>query len=93
MRGQLSELQALVGAPGVEIGIIPFGSSISTPLRSAFTVFDEITVVESFAGAIDLTPKRASSYIELIDRLWDDAARGEAVREYLTAAANALPAS
>ncbi len=92
MRDQLSELQGLVGAARVEIGIIPFGK-VSTPLKSAFSVFDDITIVESFAGAIDLTPKRAASYIQLMDRLWDEAVRGEQVREYLTAAVNAFAAS
>jgi Domain of unknown function (DUF5753) len=92
MRGQLSDLQRLVEAPGVEIGIVPFGTQ-ATPLRSGFSIFDEITVVESFAGAIDLTPKSAKRYIALMDRLWDDAVRGADVRELLTAAASALPAS
>lgn len=92
MRGQLSDLQGLVDAPGVEIGIVPFGAQ-ATPLRSAFSVFDEITVVESFAGAIDLTPKSAKHYNELMNRLGEDAVRGESVREFLNAAANALPAS
>ncbi|MGX6604847.1 Scr1 family TA system antitoxin-like transcriptional regulator [Micromonosporaceae bacterium Da 78-11] len=93
MRGQLSDLQSLVGLPGVEIGIIPFGGPITTALRGAFTVFDDVTLAESYAGAIDLTSKHAQRYIDLMERLWEDAVRGEAVREYLTAAANALPAS
>jgi len=91
MRDQLSELQRLVGKPGVEIGVIPFGPA--GPLRSSFSVFDDITIVDSFAAAIDLTPKHAPRYIDLMDRLWEDAVRGEAVRECLTAAMNALPAS
>jgi transcriptional regulator with XRE-family HTH domain len=93
MRGQLSDLQRLVGLPGVEIGIIPFGGPIATSLRGAFTVFDDMALAESYAGAIDFTSKHAQRYIDLMERLWDDAVRGEAVREYLTAAANALPAS
>jgi transcriptional regulator with XRE-family HTH domain len=93
MRKQLTDLQALVGAPGVDFGVIPFGATVATPMRSAFSVFDDITVVESFAGAIDLTPKSAGRYIGLMDRLWEDAVRDEAAREILTAARNALPAS
>lgn len=92
MRKQIADLQGVVGAPGVEFGVIPFGTRLATPMRSAFSIFGEITVVESFAGAIDLTPKSAERYIELMDRLWYDAVRGEAVRELLTAATNALPA-
>lgn len=93
MRAQLIDLQRLVGAPGVEIGVIAFGAQIDAPMKSAFSVFDEITLVESSAGAIDLTPKSAGRYIELMDRLWDEAVRGEEVRKILTAAANALPAA
>lgn len=93
MRRQVSDLQGLVGAPGVELGVIPLGTTVATPMRSAFSIFGEVTVVESFAGAIDLTPKSATRYTELMDRLWDDAVRGEGVRDILTAAAKALPAS
>lgn len=93
MRRQLTDLQRLVGIPGTEFGIIPLGTQLNVPMRSAFSVFDEIALVESFAGAIDFTPKSAGRYIELMDRLWDETVRGESVRALLTAATNALPTS
>lgn len=93
MRKQISDLQGLIGAPGVEFGVIPFGARSAEPMRSAFSVYGDITVVESFAGAIDLTPKSAQRYIDLMDRLWEDAVRGDAVRRLLNATTKALPAS
>lgn len=93
MRRQLSRLQELIGIDGVEFGVIPLGVRLGLPLKCSFTLYDSIAVVETYAGAVDLTAKRAPAYVELMDRLWDDAVRGEAVREVLTAAANALPAS
>ena len=93
MRRQLSDLQRLVNLPGVDFGIIPLGTQVLTPMLSAFTIFDQITVVESYAGAIDLTPKGGPRYHELMDRLRRESVRGDDARALLTAATNALPAS
>lgn len=90
MRGQLSKLQGLVGAPGVEFGIVPFGVPLATRLKNSFSVYDDIATFDTFAGEVTHTPKEAQRYITLMDQLWDEAVRGEAVRELLTAATNAL---
>jgi transcriptional regulator with XRE-family HTH domain len=93
MRGQLGRLHGLVGVPGVEFGIVPFGVPLVTRLKNSFSVYDDIATIDTFAGEVTHTPKEAQRYIALMDRLWDEAVRGEAVREFLTAAANALPDS
>ena len=93
MRRQLSDLQRLIDLPGVEFGVIPLGTQVLAPMLNAFTIFDQVAVVESFAGAIDLTPKGAPRYHELMDRLRRESVRGDEARTLLTAATNALPAS
>ena len=90
MRAQISHLHSLIGRPGVEFGIIPFGIELVTPLKNAFTVFDAVTVVDTYAGEVTLTPREAARYTDLMGRLWDDSVQGEAARAHLTAAANAL---
>ena len=92
MQRQLGDIQRLVGMPKVEIGVIPFGA-VNAPLLGAFSVFDETTIAETPAGAIDFTAKHAQRYTDLMDRLWDSAVRGEAVRTYLNAAVDALTTS
>lgn len=93
MRGQIGRLHGLIGAPGVEFGIIPFGERLATPVKNAFSVFDDTTVIDTFAGEVKLTPREASRYVKIVDQLWDEAVRGESAREILTAATKALPAS
>jgi transcriptional regulator with XRE-family HTH domain len=93
MRGQISRLHGLVDSPGIGFGIIPFGVRLNTLPKNAFSVYDETTVIDTFAGEVTLTPKDAPRYAELMDQLWLEAVRGDSARELLIAAAKALPAS
>lgn len=90
MRGQIGRLHGLIGTPNIEFGVIPFGVALATPLKGSFSVFDDITVLETVAGEVVLTPKEAERYSDLVDKLWDEAVRGEEARAILTAATNAL---
>lgn len=93
MQKQLSDLQGLVDTPGVAFGIIPFGVPVPIALRSSFSIFGEITIAETFAGAIDLTAKSAQRYRDLMERLGESAVRDDEARALLVAAIKALPAS
>lgn len=93
MRGQISELQRLIDKPHVEFGIIPLGVPLAEPLKNGFSVYDNIAVIDTYAGELALTPKQATRYNEIMDRLADDAVRNDRARSILTAAANALPNS
>jgi transcriptional regulator with XRE-family HTH domain len=93
MRTQISHLQGLIGKPGVAFGIVPLGVELSTPLKNAFTVYDDITIVDTFAGEVALTSRRAVQYLDLMAQLDEDAVRGTEAQRLLAAAMSALPNS
>ncbi|WP_045740827.1 Scr1 family TA system antitoxin-like transcriptional regulator [Actinoplanes rectilineatus] len=93
MRAQLSRLQGLVGLPGVEFAVLPFGVKLGALPKNAFTVYDETVMVDATTGELALTPKMAPHYTELMDSLLVDTVRGEDVHTILLAARNALNAA
>jgi transcriptional regulator with XRE-family HTH domain len=93
MRVQISHLQGLIGKPGVTFGIVPLGVELSTPLKNAFTVYDDTTVIDTFAGEVALTPRRTVRYLDLMNQLDEDAVHGGDAQGLLAAAMSALPNS
>ncbi|HEY6117065.1 MAG TPA: Scr1 family TA system antitoxin-like transcriptional regulator [Candidatus Dormibacteraeota bacterium] len=87
MRDQIAALHGVIGRDHVEFGIIPLGVALTAPLKNAFTIYDETTVIDTYAGEITLTPKRAPRYTDLMDRLSDDAVRDADARQILDNAA------
>src|ERR1051325_5967945 len=55
MRDQIAALHGVIGRDHVEFGIIPLGVALTAPLKNAFTIYDETTVIDTYAGEITLT--------------------------------------
>lgn len=91
MRRQLNHLRNLTSTPRVTFGIIPFRTSLPDALKNSFTVFDEITVVDSYGGELQLTPKQAGRYLGFMEPFEPVAVRGDQALALLDAVIAALP--
>lgn len=96
MRAQLDRIHAAIGLANVRIGVLPMGSELSaTPQNSVdiFAIADEpVAMVETMVGESTHKGEQAAAYLLAVDRLWAEAAEGEAARPFIAAAIQALPA-
>jgi transcriptional regulator with XRE-family HTH domain len=91
MRGQLDRLQSVLGLPNVKLGILPMGVLLKTPPLSAFEIYDDLAVAESFAAEEEHRGDAAKNLGIVMDRLWEDAVTGEDARALILKAIAALP--
>jgi hypothetical protein len=85
MRGQFVRLQTVAGLSNVRFGILPMNPA--APLRitpqNSFQLYDDTAVVDSFVGEIVYRDARAMMYAGILDRMWAEAATGEAALELI----------
>lgn len=95
MRAQLTRLQSLVGMPNVRFGILPTRvrlHAIPQNTTVAFINDDETVVsVETFATEGRHHGEEAAAFVAAIDRLWQDAIEGDAARQMIAQAREAIP--
>jgi transcriptional regulator with XRE-family HTH domain len=90
MRVQLDRLLVAVGMPHIELGILPFGRRLDTAPQHGFILYDDVAVVETFAGETTHDDEDSALYTRVIDRLWAQAATGDDARRMIVDAARDL---
>jgi transcriptional regulator with XRE-family HTH domain len=90
MRAQLDRLQAAIGVPQVELGILPLGLGLDTAPLHGFVLYDDVAVVETLAGETTHDVEDSALYTRVLDRLWATAATGDDARRLIMAAAGDL---
>ena len=76
MLAQLDRLRGVVGLGHIRFGILPLDVTITTPPQNAFQLYDTTAVVETFVGEMTHAPGESAAYVQVLDRLWQDAATG-----------------
>lgn len=95
MRLQLDRLQTVIGLQHVRFGIIPMGVELGTSPQNGVQIYageETVAVAETFLGETWHRGEEADAYGQALDRLWKEAAEGDAARALITAAVRALPA-
>lgn len=92
MRGQLDRLQTVIGMPNIRFGILPLDRPISMTPQNSFSTYDEVAIVETFAGETIYSEPDSATYLRAMDVLWSDAATGDDARRLIVAAASSLTA-
>jgi transcriptional regulator with XRE-family HTH domain len=94
MRAQLTRLLSLIGMPNVRFGILPTRVRLHAIPQNTTVAFisDDATVVavETFATDTLYYGSEAASFVNAIDRLWQDAVEGEDARRMIVEARAAL---
>jgi transcriptional regulator with XRE-family HTH domain len=90
LRTQLDRLLMAIGMPHVELGILPMGHLLDTAPQHGFILYDDVAVVETFAGETTHSEEESVLYTRVMDRLWAQAATGDDARRLLIEAARAL---
>jgi transcriptional regulator with XRE-family HTH domain len=83
MRTQLDRLLIAIGMPHVELGILPVGIRLDTAPQHAFVLYDDVAVVETFAGETTHGEEDSALYARVIDRLWAQAVTGDEARQLI----------
>ncbi|MEU7857856.1 helix-turn-helix transcriptional regulator [Nonomuraea sp. NPDC049141] len=94
MRAQLDRLQTIIGLEHVRFGILPMGSQLTITPQNGFSIFvadEPLVMVETFIGETSHTGEEAARYMQVLDKLWDEAVTGDRARDLIIAAAQALP--
>jgi transcriptional regulator with XRE-family HTH domain len=96
MRAQLDRLQTVIGLERVRFGIIPMGAELTMAPQNTVEVYtgaETVAVAETFIGETWFRDDEALAYDRALDRMWGDAAEGDAARELIARAVRALPES
>lgn len=87
MRTQLDRLLMAIGIPHVALGILPVGQHLDTAPQHAFVLYDDVAVVETFAGETTHGEEESALYARVMDRLWAQAVTGDDARRLIIQAA------
>ncbi|MEV7856432.1 helix-turn-helix transcriptional regulator [Streptomyces sp. NPDC088183] len=92
MRGQLRHLLAVMPLASVSLGIIPFTAQRTVwPLEAFYLHDDDVAVVETLTAEIKVTqPRELADYAKAFTGLASMAVYGDAARELIQAAIDAL---
>jgi transcriptional regulator with XRE-family HTH domain len=90
MRTQLDRLLMAVGMPHVELRILQMGQLLHTAPQHGFILYDDVAVVETFAGETTHGEEESVLYTRVMDRLWAEAAIGDDARRLIVEAAQNL---
>jgi transcriptional regulator with XRE-family HTH domain len=94
MRSQLDRLQSVIGLDHIRFGILPLGRELAVTPQNSFQVHvgeDAIVSMETFVGDSFYRGEDAQKYVDVLDRMWDEAVVGEDARELVFSAQRALP--
>jgi transcriptional regulator with XRE-family HTH domain len=94
MRAQLDRLQTVIGLERIRFGILPMGVGLKTAPQNSFQIYvgdDSVVAVETLIGETFHRDEEAAAYSRALDRLWEDAVTGDAARELIITATQALP--
>lgn len=90
MRNQLDRLLSVHAMPHVRLGVIPLGVELATAPQNSFQLYDDTAIVETFVGETVHGAVESAAYARAMDRLWAEAATGDAARRLVLAAAGEL---
>lgn len=91
MLAQLDRLLSLTaGMPHITFGVIPFRVPMAITPQNSFILFDDLAVVETFAGETVHHGDEATTYAAAMDRLSAVAWTGDRARQLILQAADAL---
>lgn len=87
MRTQLAYLTTWLDVPNVRLGILPLRASLPLMPQNKFEVYDDLVVVEDFAGEVEREP---DVYRRVLAEMWEVAAEHDEARLLIEAAAARL---
>jgi len=90
MLTQLDRLLVAVGMPRVELKILQMGPLLDTAPQHGFILYDDLAVVETFAGETTHSEEDSVLYTRVMDRLWAQAATGDDARRLIVQTAQDL---
>ena len=94
MRAQLDRLQSIIGLEHVRFGVIPMGVELATAPQNTVELYETpdglLAVTETFIGETWHRDEEAAAYARALDRQWEDAVEGDAARELIARAMDAL---
>ena len=90
MQSQLDRLHTVLGLGNVRFGVLPMGAELAVTPQNSFQLYDDLAIVESFAGETVYRDAEAATHERVLDRLWREAVVGEAARPLIVRAAEAL---
>jgi transcriptional regulator with XRE-family HTH domain len=91
MLAQLDRLLSLTaGMPHITFGVIPFRIPLTITPQNSFILFDDLVMVETFAGETVHHGDEAATYAAAMDHLSSVAWTGDRARQLILQAANAL---
>lgn len=93
MRAQLDRRQGVIGLERIRLGIVPMGVELTTTPQNSVQVYvadEPVAVAETYIGETWHRGDEAKAYMRAIDRQWEDAVEGDAVRRLIALAASDL---
>ncbi|ROP21271.1 helix-turn-helix domain-containing protein [Couchioplanes caeruleus] len=95
MRAQLTRLIPVIGMPNVRFGILPTRTQLRRIPQNTTAAFigeeETVVAVETFAAETHYYGTQAEQFVAAIDDLWEDAVEGEAAKQLVVQARDALP--
>lgn len=88
--GQVDRLHSLIGLSNVRLGILPMDRPLTVTPLNGFILFDDVALVETPVGETRHEGEEATEYHKIMDRLWENAVEGEAIRPRLNRAVDVL---
>jgi hypothetical protein len=82
----------VVGVPNIRFGILPLGVQLAATPQNSFQMYDDLAIVETFAGETTHRDDEAAAYAKAIELLWSESVTGEDARRLVVQAAQDLPA-
>jgi transcriptional regulator with XRE-family HTH domain len=87
---QVDRLQSVIGLPNVRFGVLPLDQPTGVSPLHAFTLFDDVGLVEGFVDGSRHEGDGAAFLHRVLDKLWEQAVEGEDVRAVLARAVERL---
>jgi transcriptional regulator with XRE-family HTH domain len=86
MLSQLDRFQTVIGAPNIRFGVLPLDRALPAPPMHAFTLFDDVGLVEGFVGQTRHEGDGAVFLHKVLDGFWERAVEGDDARDVLARA-------
>ncbi|MFC4135830.1 DUF5753 domain-containing protein [Hamadaea flava] len=80
---QFDRLLMITELPNVRFGIVPLDRHLGMTPQNAFQIYDNVAVIETFAGETYFESAESAAYLRIMERLWLDVVTGAAANEII----------
>jgi transcriptional regulator with XRE-family HTH domain len=92
LAAQLDRLIAVIGLPGVRLGVLPSGRRLPFVLAHGFAIVGDQVLVDTMTSELRIVdPDQVAAYNRITDRLWPVAVEGDDARALLARLASGPP--